>query len=38
VTTKQGKKGRLMLNYAGTATFEKMYDVTEYMDAAEWLE
>lgn len=38
VTTKQGKKGRLLLNYAGTATFEKMYDVTEYMDAAEWLD
>lgn len=38
VTTKQGKKGRLQLNYAGTATFEKMYDVTEYMDAAQWLD
>lgn len=38
VTTKQGKKGRLVLNYAGTATFEKMYDVTEYMNAAEWLD
>lgn len=38
VTTKQGKKGRLLLNYAGTATFEKMYDVTKYMDAAEWLD
>lgn len=38
VTTKQGKKGRLTLNYAGTATLEKMYDVTEYMNAAEWLD
>ncbi|WP_312188060.1 TonB-dependent receptor [Sphingobacterium sp.] len=38
VTTKQGKKGRLLLNYAGTVTFEKMFDVTEYMNATEWLD
>ncbi len=38
VTTKKGKKGRLSLDYAGTTTFEKMYDVTEYMNAAEWLD
>ncbi|WDF68278.1 TonB-dependent receptor [Sphingobacterium oryzagri] len=38
VTTKKGKSGRLLLNYAGTATAEKMYDVTEYMDAAAWLD
>ncbi|WP_437921073.1 SusC/RagA family TonB-linked outer membrane protein [Sphingobacterium sp. LRF_L2] len=38
VTTKKGKAGRLTLNYAGTATMERMYDVTEYMDAAEWLD
>jgi TonB-linked SusC/RagA family outer membrane protein len=38
VTTKKGKQGRLTLNYAGTATSENLYDVTEYMNAAEWLE
>lgn len=38
VTTKRGKIGRLTLSYAGTATLERMYDVTEYMDAAEWLD
>lgn len=38
VTTKKGKEGRLTLNYSGTVTFSKMYEVTEYMDAAEWLQ
>lgn len=38
VTTKKGKRGRVSLNYAGTVTGERLYDVTEYMDAAEWLD
>lgn len=38
VTTKKGKKGRISFNYAGSATIEKMYDVTEYMSASEWLD
>ncbi|GGH06273.1 SusC/RagA family TonB-linked outer membrane protein [Sphingobacterium alkalisoli] len=38
VTTKKGKQGRVSLNYAGTVTGERLYDVTEYMDAAEWLD
>jgi TonB-linked SusC/RagA family outer membrane protein len=38
VTTKRGKQGKVSLNYAGSVTLSEMYDVTEYMDAAEWLE
>jgi TonB-dependent starch-binding outer membrane protein SusC len=38
VTTKSGKEGRVTLNYAGSVTIENMTDVTEYMDAAEWLD
>ncbi len=38
VTTKKGKEGRLTLNYSGTVTFSKLSAVTEYMDAAEWLQ
>lgn len=38
VTTKKGKKGKMSLTYAGTATAEKMVDVTEYMSSAEWIE
>ncbi|MCW3786881.1 SusC/RagA family TonB-linked outer membrane protein [Plebeiibacterium sediminum] len=38
VTTKKGKSGKVSFNYSGSTTFEKMYDVMEYMDAAEWLE
>ncbi|SHE58913.1 TonB-linked outer membrane protein, SusC/RagA family [Bacteroides luti] len=38
VTTKHGKEGKISLNYSGSVTMEKMYDVTEYMDAAEWLD
>lgn len=37
VTTKRGKEGKLSLNYSGSVTFEKLYDVTEWMSAAEWL-
>lgn len=38
VTTKKGKAGAVTFNYAGSVTLEKMYDVTEMMDAAEWLD
>ncbi len=38
VTTKQGKTGKVTLNYSSSVTIEKMYEVTELMDAAEWLE
>ncbi len=38
VTTKHGKEGKVSLNYSGSVTIEKMYDVTEYMNAQEWLD
>ena len=38
VTTKKGAKGRISLNYAGTTTFEKLHDLTEYMSAGEWVD
>lgn len=38
VTTKHGKEGKVTLNYSGSVTIEKMYDVTEYMKAGEWLD
>jgi TonB-linked SusC/RagA family outer membrane protein len=38
VSTKRGKKGALSINYSGSVTLDKMYDVTEYMNAAEWIE
>lgn len=38
VTTKHGKEGKVTLNYSGSVTMEKMYDVTEYMNATEWLD
>ncbi|GAF02115.1 SusC/RagA family TonB-linked outer membrane protein [Saccharicrinis fermentans] len=38
VTTKKGKAGTVSFNYNGSVTIEKMYDVTEMMDAAEWLD
>ncbi len=38
VTTKQGKAGKVSINYAGSVTVQKMYDVTELMDAGEWVE
>lgn len=38
VTTKKGKEGKVTLNYAGTVTFETLHQVTEQMDAAEWLD
>ncbi len=38
VTTKQGEEGKVVFNYSGSVTLQKMYDVTEYMDAGEWIE
>ncbi|WP_321334094.1 TonB-dependent receptor [uncultured Bacteroides sp.] len=38
VTTKHGKEGKVTLNYSGSVTIEKMYDVTKYMNAGEWLD
>lgn len=38
VTTKRGKEGKITLNYSGSVTIEKMYDVTESMNSAEWLD
>ena len=38
VTTKRGTKDRLTLNYAGTVTMEKIYDVVPMMNAQEYIE
>ncbi|MDL2305830.1 TonB-dependent receptor [Bacteroides sp. OttesenSCG-928-D19] len=38
VTTKRGKSGSLSVNYAGSVTFENLYNVSENMSAAEWLD
>lgn len=38
VTTKKGKEGKVSLNYSGSVTIETLHDVTEWMNAAEWLE
>jgi TonB-linked outer membrane protein, SusC/RagA family len=38
VTTKRGKSGKTMVNYAGTLSIEKLYDREEMMNASEWLE
>ena len=38
VTTKRGKSGRLSLNYSGTATFEKIFDIVPMMDAQQYIE
>ena len=38
VTTKRGKSGKLSVNYSGSVTFEKMYNVTENMNAGEWID
>ncbi len=37
VTTKRGKSGALSVNYSGTVTIEKLYNVSKNMTAAEWL-
>ena len=38
VTTKKGEQGKMLINYSGTFTFEKLKDVTTMMNAAEWLD
>ena len=38
VTTKRGTKDRLSLNYSGTITAEKIYDVVPMMNAQEYIE
>ncbi|PTN08165.1 TonB-linked SusC/RagA family outer membrane protein [Mangrovibacterium marinum] len=38
VTTKQGKEGKISVNYNGSVKISKMYDVMEMMNAAEWLD
>ncbi|SFB80754.1 TonB-linked outer membrane protein, SusC/RagA family [Parapedobacter composti] len=38
VNTKRGKEGRLSLNYLAVTTIERMSDLTEMMDAAEYIE
>jgi len=38
VTTKHGKSGKLSVNYSGSVTLEKMYNVTENMSAGEWID
>lgn len=38
VTTKRGKSGKVALNYSGSVTFEKLYDITEFMNTSEWLD
>ncbi len=38
VTTKRGTKDRLTLNYSGTITAEKIYDVVPMMNAQEYIE
>ena len=37
VTTKKGKEGKVTLNYSGTVTFSTLHNVSEMMNAAEWL-
>lgn len=38
VTTKKGKEGKVSINYAGSVTFSKIHEVTEFMNAAEWVD
>lgn len=38
VTTKRGQRGRISLNYNGTATLEKIYDVVPMMNAQQYIE
>lgn len=38
ITTKQGKRGKMSLNYSTSVTFENMKDVTKYMNTSEWLD
>lgn len=38
VTTKRGKNGNLALNYVGTITQDKLYDRTQMMNSAQYIE
>jgi len=38
VTTKRGKAGALTVNYSGTVSFEKLYNVSDNMSAGEWID
>lgn len=38
VTTKRGKSGKLTLTYDGKVSAERMYDRTEMMNSAEWID
>jgi len=38
VTTKHGKSGKLSVNYSGSVTLEKLYNVTENMNGGEWID
>jgi len=38
VTTKRGKSGKLTVNYNGSVTLEKLYNITENMTAGEWID
>ena len=38
VTTKQGQKGKMQLNYTFNLTVDKMKDVMDMMSASQWLE
>ncbi len=38
VTTKQGKEGKMSLNYSGTMTIETLQDYSEMMNSAEYIE
>jgi len=38
ISTKRGKSGSLNVDYSGSVTFEKLYNVTENMNASEWLD
>lgn len=38
VTTKQGKEGKMSLNYSGTLTVENLQDYSEMMNSAEYID
>lgn len=38
VTTKQGKEGKMTLNYSGTVTIENLQDYSKMMNSAEYIE
>lgn len=38
ISTKKGKTGSVSVNYSGSVTIEKLYNVADNMNAAEWLD